>query len=181
MFGRTVSLQLKPNSVAEFIQIIEKDIIPLLRKQPGFQDEMVFVVPGGTAAVAISVWDQQEHAEASARGTSPHVLQAVAQVVEGTPQGSTYEVANSTYHTIAASGATWSGQVVCVRWERPQPAFLWSGKATWRYLEDPGLPTVRFGALPAVRPDGPAEGVQGSVVAPRTPTHAAGSPQGGRA
>ena len=55
MFGRTVSLQLKPNSVAEFIQIIEKDIIPLLRKQPGFQDEIVFVVPGGTAAVAISV------------------------------------------------------------------------------------------------------------------------------
>jgi hypothetical protein len=181
MFGRTVSLQLKPNSVAEFIQIIEKDIIPLLRKQPGFQDEIVFVVPGGTAAVAISVWDQQEHAEASARGTSPHVLQAVAKVVEGTPQGSTYEVANSTYHTIAASGATWSGQIVCVRWERPQPAFLWSGKATWRYLEDSGLPTVRFGALPAVRPDGPAEGVQGSVVAPRTPTHAAGSPQGGRA
>ena len=71
MFGRTVSLQLKPNSVAEFTQTIEKDIIPLLRKQPGFQDEMVFVVPGGTAAVAISVWDQQEHAEASARGPLP--------------------------------------------------------------------------------------------------------------
>jgi hypothetical protein len=34
------------------------------------------------------------------------VLQAVAKVVEGTPQVSTYEVANSTYHTIAASVAT---------------------------------------------------------------------------
>jgi hypothetical protein len=33
MFARTVSLQLKPDSVAEFTQIIEKDIIPLLRKQ----------------------------------------------------------------------------------------------------------------------------------------------------
>ena len=89
MFARIVSLQLKPNSVAEFAQTSEKDLIPLLRKQPGFQDEMVFVVPGGTAAVAISVWDQQEHAEASARGTSPHVLQAVTKVVEGTPQVST--------------------------------------------------------------------------------------------
>jgi heme-degrading monooxygenase HmoA len=84
MFARKVSLQMKPNSVAEFTQIIEKDIIPLLRKQPGFQDAMVFVVPGGTEAVAISVWDQQEHAEAYTRGTYPHVLQAVAQVVEGT-------------------------------------------------------------------------------------------------
>jgi heme-degrading monooxygenase HmoA len=106
MFARKVSLQLKPTSVAAFTRTIEKDIIPMLRKQPGFQDEMVFVVPGGTEAVAISVWDQQEHAEASARGTSPHVLQAVTKVVEGTPQVSTYEVANSTYHTIAARVAT---------------------------------------------------------------------------
>jgi heme-degrading monooxygenase HmoA len=106
MFARTVSLQLKPNSVAEFTQTIEKDIIPLLRKQPGFQDEMVFVVPDGTEAVAISVWEQHEHAEASARGTSPHVLQAVAKVVEGTPQVSTSEVANSTFHKSVPRVAT---------------------------------------------------------------------------
>ena len=89
MFARKVRMQLKPNSVAEFAQTSEKDLIPLLRKQPGFQDEMVCVVPGGTAAVPIRVWDQQEHAEASARSTSPHVLQAVTKVVEGTPQVST--------------------------------------------------------------------------------------------
>ena len=106
MFARIVSLQLKPNSVAEFAQTSEKDLIPLLRKQPGFQDEMVFVVPGGTAAVPISVWDQQEHAEASARGTSPHVRQAVTKVVEGTPQVSTSEVVNSTLHTIVPRVAT---------------------------------------------------------------------------
>ena len=99
-------MQLKPNSVVAFTQTIEKDIIPLLRKQPGFQDEIVFVVPGWTEAVAISVWDRQEHAEAYARVAYPHVLQAVAKVVEGTPQVSTYEVANSTYHTIAASVTT---------------------------------------------------------------------------
>lgn len=181
MFARKVSLQLKPNSVAEFAQTTEKDIIPLLRKQPGLQDEMVFVVPGGMAAVAISVWDQQEHAAASARGTSPHVLQAVTKEVEGTPQGATSEVANSPFHTIVPRVAIWSGQVVCVRWGRPQPPFLWSGKATWTYLEDSVLPAVHFGALTAVRPAGPAEGVQGSCVAPRAPAHAAGAPQGGRA
>ncbi len=106
MFARTVRMQLRPNSVAEFAQTIEKGIIPLLRKQPGFQDEIVFVVPGRTEAVAISVWDQQEHADAYARDTYPQVLPAVTKVVEGTPQVSTYEVANSTYHTIAASVAT---------------------------------------------------------------------------
>ena len=35
MFARTVSLQLKPNSVAAFTQIIETDIIPLLQAPYG--------------------------------------------------------------------------------------------------------------------------------------------------
>jgi len=102
MFARTVRMQLKPNSVAEFTRTLENDIIPLLRQQPGFQDEIAFVVPGGTAAVSISVWDQQADAEAYARGTYPQVLQAVANVLEGTPQVDTYEVSNSTCHKIAA-------------------------------------------------------------------------------
>jgi hypothetical protein len=102
MVARTVRMQLKPNSVAAFPRTLENDCIPLLCQQAGFQDEMAFVVPGGTEAVSISMWDQQAHAEAYARGTSPHVLQAVAHVVEGTPQVDTYAVANSTFHTIAA-------------------------------------------------------------------------------
>jgi heme-degrading monooxygenase HmoA len=102
MFARTVRIQLKPNSVAEFTRTLENDIIPLLRQQPGFQDEIAFVVPGGTEAVSISVWDQQANADAYAHGTYPQVLKAVANVVEGTPQVDTYEVSNSTFHKIAA-------------------------------------------------------------------------------
>jgi heme-degrading monooxygenase HmoA len=102
MFARTVRIQLKPNSVVEFARTLENDIIPLLRKQPGFQDEIAFVVPDGTEAVSISVWDQKEDAEVYARGTYPHVLKAVANLLEGTPQVDTYEVSNSTFHKIAA-------------------------------------------------------------------------------
>ena len=105
MFARTVALQLKPNSVAEFTQTIEKDIIPLLRKQPGFQDEIAFVVPGGTAAVSVSLWAHKEHAEAYHRSTYPAVLKALAKVVEGTPQVHTYEVSNSTFHKLVAHAA----------------------------------------------------------------------------
>ena len=57
MYARTVRIQLKPNSVAAFTQTLENTIIPLLRTQPGFQDEIAVVVPGGTEAVSISVWD----------------------------------------------------------------------------------------------------------------------------
>jgi len=102
MFSRNVSIQLKPNSVAEFTRTLDQEIIPLLRKQKGFQDEITFVVPGGTKAVAISLWDQKENAEAYNRATYPQVLRALAKVVEGTPEVETYEVSNSTFHKIAA-------------------------------------------------------------------------------
>jgi len=52
--------------------------------------------------VSIRVWHQQANAEAYARSTSPHVLKAVAHVVEGTPQVDRYAVSHATFHTIAA-------------------------------------------------------------------------------
>jgi hypothetical protein len=105
MFARKVSLHLKPNSVAAFTQAIENDVIPLLRKQQGFQDEIAFVVPDGTEAVSVSLWDHKEHAEAYHRRTYPAVLRALAPVVEGIPQIHTYEVSNSTFHKIVTRGA----------------------------------------------------------------------------
>ena len=102
MFARNVSMRLKANSVAEFTQTLAKEIIPLLRKQKGFEDEIAFVVPGGMEAVAISLWDQKENAEAYNRGTYPAVLKALGKVVEGTPQVHTFEVSNSTFHKIGA-------------------------------------------------------------------------------
>jgi hypothetical protein len=102
MFARNVSMHLKPNSVAEFTRTLDQEIIPLLRKQKGFQDEIAFVVPNGTEAVGISLWDLKESAEAYGRGTYPEVLKALAKVVEGTPQVQTYEVTNSTFHKVAA-------------------------------------------------------------------------------
>jgi heme-degrading monooxygenase HmoA len=105
MFARSLSIQLKPNSVAAFTQLIEKEALPMLRKQKGFQDEITFVVPDGKEAVAISLWDKKENAEAYSRDAYPGVLKALGKVVEGTPQVRTYEVCNSTFHKIAAHAA----------------------------------------------------------------------------
>ena len=46
-----------------------------------------------------------ENAEAYNRGTYPEVTKLLARVVDGTPQVETYEVANSTFHKIAAAVA----------------------------------------------------------------------------
>ena len=103
MIARNVTMRLKANSVAEFTQTLEKEIIPLLRKQKGFQDEIAFLVPGGRDAVGISFWDKQEDAEAYSRGSYPEVLKSLGKVLDGTPQVQTWEVLNSTSHKIAAA------------------------------------------------------------------------------
>ncbi len=102
MFARNVSMQLKSNTVAEFTRTLDQEIIPLLRKQKGFQDEITFVAPGEREAFAISLWDQKENSDAYNRDAYPGVLKALGKVVEGTPQVRTYEVCNSTFHKIAA-------------------------------------------------------------------------------
>jgi heme-degrading monooxygenase HmoA len=102
MFARNVRMQLKPNSTTQFTQTLEKEVLPLLRKQEGFQDEVAFIVPGGTEAVSISFWQSKENAEAYSRSTYPEVLRTLSKVVDGTPQLQTYEVSNSTFHKIAA-------------------------------------------------------------------------------
>jgi heme-degrading monooxygenase HmoA len=106
MFARNVSMRLKPNSVGEFTRTLENEVIPLLRKQKGFQDEISLVIPNGTEAVAISFWDQKENAEAYNRGAYPEVQKVLGKVLDGTPQVQTYEVGNSTFHKIAARAAT---------------------------------------------------------------------------
>ena len=100
MFARKVSVHLKPNSATEYTRRIETDIIPLLRKQKGFQDEISFITTGGQHAFGISLWDRTEDAEAYSRATYPEVAKLLASFVEGTPQVVKFEVSNSTFHKI---------------------------------------------------------------------------------
>lgn len=102
MFARSVSIHLKPGLGTRFTQTLEKEVIPMLRKQKGFQDEITLVGPTGKDALAISLWDVKENAEAYSRGAYPAVLKALEPVVDGTPEIDTYEVCNSTFHKIAA-------------------------------------------------------------------------------
>src|SRR5260370_6651141 len=103
MFARKVSMHLKNDGGQAFKQKIENEIVPLLRKQKGFIDEITLLYPNGKEVHAFSLWDTAEHAEAYNRGTYPGVTKILASVVEGTPRVQTYEVLNSTIQrTIAA-------------------------------------------------------------------------------
>jgi heme-degrading monooxygenase HmoA len=102
MYARRVSMNLKPNSIAEFTKTLEKEVIPALRKHKGFQDEITFVVPNGTKVLAISLWDKMESAAAYNSSGYAEVVKMLSKVVDGTPKVDNYEVASSTFHKIAA-------------------------------------------------------------------------------
>jgi len=96
MFTRIVSMQLKPSTSRQFNELFEKKIVPTLRKQQGFKDEMLFIDPGGPEVVAISLWESKQNAEAYERATYPEVMKTLAAVIERAPVVRTFQLAYST-------------------------------------------------------------------------------------
>lgn len=105
MFARTVSIHLKSNMLSDYTRTFEKDVLPLLRKQNGFKDEITFAGLGGVDVTAISLWENKTDAEAYNTNTYPQVLKSMARFIEGTPKVQTSDVVTSTFHKIAVHTA----------------------------------------------------------------------------
>ena len=98
MFTRIATMTLKPNASGEFTNLLEQKIVPLFRDEPGFQDLMVFVVPGGPDLVVISIWDSKEDAESYETSADRNVLRTLEPLLEKKPQAQSYQIAYSTLH-----------------------------------------------------------------------------------
>ena|ERR1700727_1389341 len=96
MFSRNVSIHLKSNMLSDYTRSFDKEILPLLRKQKGFKDEITFAGAGGIDVTAISLWDNKNDAEMYNTNTYPQVLKTLAKFIEGTPQVHTFDVVTST-------------------------------------------------------------------------------------
>jgi len=102
MYACNVSMHLRANTAREFARALQQDVLPMLRKQSGFTDGISFVAADCRDAMAISLWERQEDADAYNRDVYPKVLRSLAKVVEGTPRIEAYEVSNSTFHEIGS-------------------------------------------------------------------------------
>ncbi|MGC2646925.1 MAG: hypothetical protein WA261_11660 [Candidatus Sulfotelmatobacter sp.] len=100
MFARKVSALLKPNSVSEFANLMECEVLPWLRKQKGFLDLIILVVPNGSEVATISFWDQPASAEAYNRSGYPEVLEILEGLLEGCPYVKTFKVVSSTLQKV---------------------------------------------------------------------------------
>ena len=100
MFARNVSMRLKPNTLPMFTKTLEDQVLPMLRKQAGFQDAIV-LENEGTHVTAISLWDSREHADAYDKSTFPQVLKSLEHVLDGQPKVRVVTVVHSTSHQLA--------------------------------------------------------------------------------
>jgi hypothetical protein len=103
MFARSVSIHLKPNMLSDYTRTFEKDVLPLLRKQKGFKDEITLSNPSSLDAIAISLWENRADAEAYNTNTYPEVVKTLARMIDGTPKVQTFEAVTSTFHTVAVA------------------------------------------------------------------------------
>ena len=101
MFARLVTLQVKPNLVNEFPVTFEKEILPLLKRQRGFLDELLLVTPEKREVVAISLWETKEYGETYNRELYPQIEKIVNRFVEGIPTVKKFEAEYSRMHKIA--------------------------------------------------------------------------------
>ena len=103
MFARNVSFRLKSNMLSDYTRTFENEILPLLRKQTGFKDEITLSNPGSLDAIAISLWEDKANAEAYNTSTYPQVLKTLARLIDGTPKVQTFEAVTSTFHNVAVA------------------------------------------------------------------------------
>jgi hypothetical protein len=103
MFARKVAARLKPNSLTEFTNLIEHEILPWLRRQEGFLDLITLSAPDGTEVATISFWDHQQNAQAYNSSGYPDALEILEQLLDAPPYVKTFDVVHSTFQTASSS------------------------------------------------------------------------------
>ena len=103
MYARFVSTHMKPGLFPKATEKLAKDVLPVLKKQTGFRDELSFFDDKKDEAIAISFWNTKADADRYGRELYPKVREKMAELYEGTPTIREFEVANSTWYDIHAA------------------------------------------------------------------------------
>ena len=79
MYARMVKGQFKPDKFDFVTNTLEKDVIPLLKRQNGFRDELSFFSKEMKEGYAISFWDSKSDLEKYERDVYPKVHEKMAE------------------------------------------------------------------------------------------------------
>lgn len=103
MYARLITTHMKPAKFDFATKTFEEKVIPMLRKQKGFRDELSFFDKEHEEGIAISFWDTEADALKYEKDVYPKVVESLKETFEGKPQIKRFEVANSTWYKIHAA------------------------------------------------------------------------------
>ncbi len=93
-FARNVHFQIKTGREKEFNTLFTNEVLPMLKKQEGFKQELMLV--NHNVGLGISLWDDRKHADTYQTVTFPKVVEKLNPVLEGIPRVETYDIGATT-------------------------------------------------------------------------------------
>ncbi|HZY99651.1 MAG TPA: hypothetical protein VFE36_08765 [Candidatus Baltobacteraceae bacterium] len=94
------------SSVDQLMKALEEKVLPVLRLQDGFQDQVCLLSSDTTKAIVISFWGSQEQANTYAGTAYVQILESVKHLLEEPPVARSYDVLNSTFYKTIAKATT---------------------------------------------------------------------------
>ncbi len=106
MFTRVLEIASKAGKMKELSNTVTDKVLPILRNQPGFVDEIVLVsTEDPNRMLSMSFWRTQHDAEIYQNEQYSKINDLVKNLVETKPVVRTFNVDHSTQHKIAAGKA----------------------------------------------------------------------------
>ena len=106
MHVRIVETTSKQGKARELCHTIDEKVLPILKKQTGFVDELVMVSNAEpNEVIAISFWKTKEDAQSYEREQFENVKKIIQQMFEAAPVVRTFDVHSSTAHRLTAENA----------------------------------------------------------------------------
>jgi len=95
-YARNVNFSVKPGKVDEFNRLMTTEILPLMKGQKGFCQDLTLL--HSNTGISITVWDDRACAETYNTKTYPEVLKKLNPVLEGTPRVETFDTIHELVH-----------------------------------------------------------------------------------
>jgi hypothetical protein len=90
--ARSVRFDIATNKNEEFHTLFRNEVLPILRKQDGFKDELLLVQD--QHVLAISVWNNMDSARKYESATYPQLDKTLRPVMSGKPTVETFKYAS---------------------------------------------------------------------------------------
>ena len=100
MYARLVTSHIKPGLLEDVTHKMACDVIPLMKKQDGFRDEISFFDKETNESVDISFWLNKKFADQYGNEHFLKVLGRLRDDLEDTPVVRGFEVTNSTWYNM---------------------------------------------------------------------------------